>query len=177
MWGESNVVGFGHIGDPSRLRDTAGVRDIWLDNIDASGFKVGPHVLSSEKSFAELVREGKVSYDISKDRLRTHGNGNVRLSVELLHFWDLTREERLFNKQRLVRFQGRCQLLCQRLVHSTVKVETDVNTNRLDVLEALNSSLQRMGRVKPAKLEQCLVSSLTHSNWKNYDSQIPRRSS
>lgn len=52
----SDVIRFGHVGDPSRLRDAARVRNVGLDDVDATGLKVGPYILPSKESLAELDR-------------------------------------------------------------------------------------------------------------------------
>lgn len=55
MRGHPDIVRLGHIGDPPGLGDPTGVRDVGLDDVDTSGFKVGAAVLAGEETFSQLT--------------------------------------------------------------------------------------------------------------------------
>lgn len=51
----TDVVCLGHVGDSSSFRYATGMRDVRLNDIDATGLKVRSNVLPREQSFPKLA--------------------------------------------------------------------------------------------------------------------------
>ena len=110
--------------------------DVRLDDIDASGFEVRSTVLTGKEPFTELfkfksnriqVSESISLYFISlapnnTSELGTHSDRDRSLLIKLLHLGYLARQERLFDEQRLMRFQRLGELFSQGLVYPSVEV-------------------------------------------------------
>jgi len=48
VWSDTNVVSLSHDSNLSRFRDTTGMGDIWLGNVDTSFLEVWSEVFSGE---------------------------------------------------------------------------------------------------------------------------------
>lgn len=81
----TDVVCLGHVGDPSSFRYATGMRDVRLDDVDATGLKVRSNVLPREQSFPKLAELQSV---FCRYRMEgsAHSDRNVRFSVEFFHF-------------------------------------------------------------------------------------------
>jgi hypothetical protein len=150
MRGDPDIVRLCHVGDPPRLRDPPSVGDVGLDDIDASGFEVRSAVLTGKQPLTELftfksvriqVSESISSYFISlaldnPSNFGTHSDRDRSLLIKLLHLGYLPRQERLFDEQRLMRFQRLGELFSQGLVDSSVEVaiERTSQTGKREVL-------------------------------------------
>lgn len=106
------------------------------------------------------------------EKVATYSNRDSGLSVELLHFLDMSRKKRLLDEERLVRLKLASELLGEGLVHTAVEVavcqvecqwgvvtkvnrihsQSDVNTDRLDLFQALDGGIESVRGVEPAEL-------------------------
>jgi hypothetical protein len=137
----SDIVRFGHDGDLAGLGDSSSVRNVGLDDVDATELKVGSAVFASKKTLAE-------------------GDGDGGLVVEVLELVGVPGKEGFLDEERAVGFEKLSELLGHGLVDSAVEVteissdttrysQSNVHTNRLDLSEPLDRLVQRVRRVEP----------------------------
>lgn len=108
---KSNVIRFSHVGDSLRLADSATMRNVRLDDVDASGFEVWSHICSGEKKRKHkktrlshaLVAMHSSGLTLPRQQPLAKRNGYRCLSVQLLELFNLLGQEWLFNEQRFVR--------------------------------------------------------------------------
>jgi len=135
--GDPDIVRLRHVGDPPRPRDPPGVGDVRLNDIDASGFQVRSPLLTAQPPLTTLFKFKSIRIQVSEStslvtiislapdnpsNFGTHSDRDRSLLIKLLHLGYLPRQERLFDEQRLMRFQRLGELFSQGLVDSSVEV-------------------------------------------------------
>lgn len=151
------------------------MRDVGLDDVNAAGLKVGANILTGEEALSKLKRRprGSVKRRQCAERV-TYSNGNGGLGVELLHLLNVSREKRLLDEERLVGLKLASELLgegfvhtavevaaeqvrCQRRAHSVAKgfnTQSDVDSDRLDLFQALDGGIKSVRGIEPAELSK-----------------------
>lgn len=81
---------------------------------------------------------------------QTHSNRDGGLVVQILQFVHMSRKKRLLNEERAVRLELLGKLLGHCLVDTAVEVEAGIETDALDLCEALDSLVKGMWRVEPS---------------------------
>jgi hypothetical protein len=97
----------------------------------------------------------------------TYSDGDSGLVVQVFQLVHMSGEKGLFDEEWSVRLKQLGQLFRHTLMYSTVEVtatsehhlgrshlhlQSDIETDRLDLGETLDCSIESMGRVKPSKL-------------------------
>lgn len=111
--------------------------------------KYGRHIWRVKRRSPSWGDPCQLAAPFECQEMQTHRDRDRGLLMQLFELGHLIWQEWLLDKQRAFRLQQPHQLLGKLLVHAAMKIETDVQADGFDILDALNGRVQRMRRVEP----------------------------